>query len=150
MPTQYVFPTSNLLRYRFPTHTNDLVMDRSQASASEVFVVVLEPGEAPPMHKHHDTEQIFHITEGRGRLEIGTRVDDPAPQRFEVGVGDVVRIPVNAPHRIHCMGDKRLVYLAIDCFPGGRPGAEPTWDSHVRVLCREQGWDYDKVVQRNK
>jgi quercetin dioxygenase-like cupin family protein len=139
---QYIFPTSNLIRYRFPTHTNDLVMDRSEATASEVFVVILEPGEAPPMHKHPDTEQIFFVTEGAGRLEIG---GEPAP--FEVRVGDVVRIPIDTLHRIHCVGTKPMKYIAIDCFQGGRPGAEPTWDSHARLMCRNNKWDYEKVVR---
>jgi len=67
--TQYVFETKNLKRYRFPTHTNDLVMDRSLAKTSEVIIVVLEPGEAPPLHKHDDTEQIFYLKDrGRGRV----------------------------------------------------------------------------------
>ncbi len=67
----YIFSTKEMRRYRFPTHINDLVMDRSQAMASEVFIVELAPGEAPPLHQHHDTEQIFYILEGHGRLEIG-------------------------------------------------------------------------------
>ena len=62
---QYVFPTSKTIHYRFPTHVNDLVIDRADAAASEVFVVVLEPGEAPPLHVHHDTEQIFYVLEGK-------------------------------------------------------------------------------------
>lgn len=140
--TQYVFPTSRFTHYRFPTHTNDLVMDRSQATASEVFVVVLQPGEAPPRHKHDDTEQIFYILSGKGRLEIGT----PAVE-VPVNPGDVVRIPVATMHRIFCEGEQPLRYLAIDCFPGGRPNAEPTWDDHVKVMCRENGWDYSKVRQ---
>ena len=44
----YIFSTEKTKRYRFPTHINDLVMDRSEASSSEVFIVVLAPGEAPP------------------------------------------------------------------------------------------------------
>jgi quercetin dioxygenase-like cupin family protein len=137
---QYVFPTSSYVHYRFPTHTNDLVMDRSQATASEVFVVVLEPGEAPPRHKHDDTEQVFYILSGEGKLEIGT----PATEHM-VRPGDVVRIPIGQFHRIFCQGSQPLRYLAIDCFPGGRPGAEPTWDAHVRVMCKENGWNYDAV-----
>lgn len=136
----YVFPTSKFVHYRFPTHTNDLVMDRSEATCSEVFVVVLEPGEAPPRHKHDDTEQIFYVLEGVGRLEAG----DPATSHA-VKPGDVVRIPVGTWHRIFCEGEKPLRYLAIDCFPGGRPAAEPTWDSHVHVMCQNNGWDYAKV-----
>lgn len=138
--TQYVFPTSRFTHYRFPTHTNDLVMDRSQASASEVFIVVLEPGEAPPRHQHEDTEQIFYILSGRGKLEAGT-----PPIEVPVTAGDVVRIPVATFHRIFCLGEEPLRYLAVDCFPGGRPGAEPTWDDHVKVMCRANGWDYSQV-----
>ena len=136
----YVFPTNQLQRYRFPTHINDLVMDRSRALASEVFIVVIRPGGAPPLHQHDDTEQIFYILEGRGRLEIGGESED-----FPVEPGDVVRIPPATLHTIHCLGTIDLRYLAIDCFPGSRPDAEPTWDSHVQAVCREQGWDYDEV-----
>ena len=126
----YVFSTTRIKRYRFPTHINDLVMDRSQAAASEVFVVELAPGEAPPLHQHSDTEQIFYILEGNGRLEIGPDTTPPATL-----------------HRIHCLGTTTLRYLAVDCFPNGRPHAEPTWDSHVQTMCREQGWDYEAIVE---
>lgn len=139
---EYIFATTELKRYRFPTHINDLVMDRSQATASEVFVVVIEPGKAPPLHKHDDTEQIFYVLEGQGRLEIGANGDE-----YPVKPGDVVRIPPATLHAIHCEGSGILRYLAIDCFPGGRPSAEPTWDSHVQVVCEGMGWDYDEVVE---
>jgi mannose-6-phosphate isomerase-like protein (cupin superfamily) len=138
--TRYVFDTKQTRRYRFPTHTNELVVDRADSTASEVFVVVLEPGEAPPMHKHDDTEQVFYITEGEGRLEIG-----PRKESFGVKPGDVVRVPPSTLHRIHCTSATPLRYIAVDCFPGGRPTHEPTWDSHVRVICKEHGWEYEKV-----
>ena len=68
---RYVFSTDQTIRYRFSTHINDLVMDRAEAETSEVFIVVLSPGEAPPLHVHHDTEQIFFVMEGNGLLQIG-------------------------------------------------------------------------------
>ncbi len=138
---QYVFSTDRTKRYKFPTHINDLVLDRSDSTTSEVFVVVLEPGKAPPLHKHDDTEQVFFIMQGEGVLTIGK-----ASERFDVGPGDVVRIPPRTFHSIRCNGAETLKYLSIDCFVGGRPFAEPTWDSHVREMCREQGWNYDDVV----
>ena len=82
--TQYVFDSRQALRYRFPTHTNDLIMDRRDATASEAFFVVLAPGEAPPLHVHNGVEQVFYILEGEGLLTIGR--DDP--QTFPVRVGD--------------------------------------------------------------
>src|SRR5277367_2468851 len=135
---QFVFPTSQTKHYRFPTHVNDLVMDRADSQTSEVFVVVLEPGEAPPLHKHDDTEQVFYILEGKGVLRTGA-----GQREYAVRPTDVVRIPPMTLHSICCAGEKPLRYLAIDCFVAGRPKDEPTWDSHVRVMCRQNGWNYE-------
>jgi mannose-6-phosphate isomerase-like protein (cupin superfamily) len=139
---QYVFPTSRVKRYRFPTHINDLVVDRAESQISEVFLVVLNPGEAPPLHQHHDTEQVFYILEGEGTLRIGA-----GKEKHPVRPRDVIRIPPATLHSIQCTGTKPLRYLAVDCFVGGRPEDEPTWDSHVKVLCRQQGWNFDQVIQ---
>ncbi len=138
--TRYVFSTQETIHYRFPTHTNDLVIDRAETDTSEVFIVVLEPGEAPPLHVHPDTEQIFHVMQGAGTLQIGE-----ALQAFPVKPGDVVRIPAHTFHRILCTGAEPMRYLSIDCFVGGKPEAEPTWESHVRTLCALNGWDFEQV-----
>lgn len=138
---QFVFSTSQTRHYRFPTHVNDLVVDRADSQTSEVFVVVLDPGEAPPLHKHDDTEQVFYILEGEGTLRIGSE-----KKEFPVRPTDVVRIPPTVMHSIQCIGKKPLRYLAIDCFVAGRPEEEPTWDSHVRVMCLRERWDYEKIV----
>ncbi|HYF50687.1 MAG TPA: cupin domain-containing protein [Planctomycetota bacterium] len=136
----YVFDTNKTTHYRFPTHVNNLVMDRADATTSEVFIVVLEPGEAPPMHQHDDTEQIFYIVSGEGRLEIGS---DRIP--YAVKPGNIVRIPPCTLHRIHCEGKQPLRYVAVDCFTNGRPKDEPTWDAHVKVVCAKQGWKFEDV-----
>ena len=140
---RYVFSTKDTIHYRFPTHVNDLVMDRAEAETSEVFVVVLEPGEGPPLHVHHDTEQIFYVLDGAGVLQVG----EVGPS-YPVRAGDVVRIPPHTPHRIECSGDRTLRYLSVDCFLGDRPQDEPTWESHVQTLCTQQGWDIDQVRAR--
>jgi len=140
---QFVFPTAKTKRYQFPTHINDLVLDRAEAKTSEVFVVVLKPGGAPPLHKHNDTEQIFYLLKGKGILRIGA-----AEKKFPVRPGDVVRIPPKTLHSIQCTSRGPLRYLAIDCFVNGRPANEPTWDSHVKVLCRQLGWDYRQVINQ--
>lgn len=138
----YVFKTDNPKRYRFPTHTNLLVMDRKEATASESFISVMEPGEAPPLHKHDDTEQLFYVLQGTGRLEVGKGADHAG----DLVVGDLVRVPPGTWHRVHCTSDVALKYLVVDCFPGGRPTAEPSWDSHVKVVCEENGWEFNEVV----
>ena len=130
-----------MIRYRFPTHTNDLIMDRRDAATSEAFFVILEPGEAPPLHVHDDAEQVFFVLEGHGLLTIGRE----HPETFDVKAGDFVRTPPGTYHAIRCTGTERFVYLSIDCFTGGPPAAEPTWDSHVQAMCQLNGWDFDAV-----
>lgn len=139
---KYVFSTTKVKHYRFPTHVNDLVVDRADSVTSEVFIVVLEPGEAPPLHQHDDTEQVFYILDGTGVLSIGAR-----RKKYPVKPGDVVRIPPHTLHSIQCQDKKPLRYVAIDCFVGGRPAAEPTWESHVKVICEREGWDYKKFAK---
>jgi mannose-6-phosphate isomerase-like protein (cupin superfamily) len=141
--TQYVFDTRQVVRYRFPTHTNDLIMDRRDAAASEAFFVILEPGEAPPLHVHPDVEQVFYILEGEGTMTVG--LDEQ--ESVELRVGDFVRTPPGTHHSVRCNGPTRFVYLSIDCFTAGPPASEPTWESHVRVMCEEHGWDFDSVRQ---
>jgi quercetin dioxygenase-like cupin family protein len=116
-------------------------MDRSEARFSEVFIVEIEPGKAPPLHVHDDTEQIFYVIDGSGKLTIGK----DSPQHLPVKTGDIVRIPVGEWHSIEADPGKVLRYVAVDCFGPIRKADEPTWDSHVRVLCKEQGWDYNTV-----
>ena len=118
-----------------------MVIPREKATFSEVFVAVLEPGQAPPWHKHDDTEQIFYVIEGTGVLTIGN-----ARQQFTVKPGTIVRVPAATWHSIKAGGAKTLRYLCIDCF-GVRPGAEPTWDDHVKTMCKTNGWEYNKVVE---
>lgn len=139
--TQYVFDARKVVRYRFPTHTNDLIMDRREASASEAFFVILEPGEAPPIHTHPDAEQVFYILEGEGELGIGPG----ATEKYPLKVGDFVRTPPGIPHSVRCLGASRFVYLSIDCFTAGPPAAEPTWDAHVHAMCALNGWKFDAV-----
>lgn len=141
--SQYVFGTQKLKRYRFPTHINDLVIDRAQSSNSEVFMVVIEPNHAPPFHKHDDTEQIFYVLDGRGVLTIGDQ-----KEHYAVGPGDVVRIPVATYHSIQADGNNTLRYLCVDCF-GDKPRTEPTWDDHVKAQCAANGWDYAQVISGN-
>lgn len=116
-------------------------MDRADAAASEAFFVVLEPGEAPPVHAHPEAEQVFFVLEGQGELGVGPGVTERHPLR----PGDFVRTPPGVPHQVSCVGDARFVYLSVDCFTAGPPVEEPTWDSHVEAMCATNRWDVDAV-----
>lgn len=139
--TKYVFHARDVIRYRFPTHTNDLIMDRQDAATSEAFFVVLEPGESPPLHVHPDAEQVFFVLEGEAEMTVGRESQETFPLR----VGDFVRTPPGTYHAVRCTSPGRFVYLSIDCFTAAGPKDEPTWDSHVRAMCELNGWDFDAV-----
>ncbi len=136
----YVFGTEKLTRYRFPTHCADLVMDRAESACSEVFVVVIEPRKATPLHQHSDMEQIFYLLSGHGTLTIGR-----PGRRMAVKAGDVVRVPANTWHSMGAGARRALRYLSVDCFGSGRR-AEAAWDEHIQNVCKEQKWDFGNVV----
>ena len=138
---QFVFSLTDLKRYAFPTHTNELVVDRAWSQTSEVILVILKPGESPPLHKHDDTEQVFCILEGQGTLTVGEE-----GRTYPVKAGEIVRIPPSTWHRIVAEGGQTMRYIGVDCFVGGRPAEEPNWEDHVQVMCRHNGWDFAKVT----
>jgi oxalate decarboxylase/phosphoglucose isomerase-like protein (cupin superfamily) len=139
---RYVFRARDAIRYRFPTHTNDLLMDRRDAATSEAFFVILEHGEAPPFHVHPDAEQVFFVLGGRAAMTVR---ESSGPITVELAPGDFVRTPPGLYHAVQNTGDGRFTYLSIDCFTGGPTVEEPTWDAHVRAMCELNGWDFDAV-----
>jgi len=93
---KHVYSTEGGKRYEFPTHVNELVIDRSDATVSEVFMVEVEPGKGPPPHIHSDAEQVYYIVEGRGTLTVGEGGD---ARHFPVKPGELgsfLRLPKRA------------------------------------------------------
>jgi quercetin dioxygenase-like cupin family protein len=140
--TQFVFDTRDVVRYRFPTHTNDLILDRADSEVAEAFLVRVEPGESVPWHVHEHGEQLFYVLEGSGEMAVG----EPGTEVHELRPSNFVRTPRGVAHSVRCAGDETLVYLSIDVFSVAHP-EEPTWDSHVRVMCADHDWDFDQVKQ---
>jgi mannose-6-phosphate isomerase-like protein (cupin superfamily) len=138
----YVFHARDAIRYRFPTHTNDLLMGREDAATSEAFFVILEEGEAPPLHVHPDAEQVFYVLEGTAEMLVQ---EAGGPTTVALAPGDFVRTPPGLYHAVRTTGAGRFVYLSIDCFTGAPTDGEPTWDAHVRSMCELNGWDFDAV-----
>ena len=64
------------------------------------------------LHRHPISEELYHVTAGRGRMTLGEAV-------FEVVAGDTVRIPPGTPHRIANLGDAPLTILCC-CSPAYR------------------------------
>lgn len=70
---------------------------------------VVPVGAKTLLHRHHQAEELYHITSGQGLMFL-------AEQQFEVGTGDTVCIPPGTPHCIANMGEQDLVLLCC-CAP---------------------------------
>ncbi len=67
------------------------------------------PGEATALHRHRQSEELYHILAGRGLMQLGD-------ERFEVAAGDTVCIPAGVVHCIANVGDTELRLLCC-CSP---------------------------------
>ena len=85
-------------------HRNSCIVKQSLAEAR------LAPGATTTPHHHSQTEEIYYILVGRGRMRIGS-------EEQIVGPGDAIAIPPGAEHQITNIGTVVLKFLCC-CAPG--------------------------------
>lgn len=72
---------------------------------------IVEPMVGPPLHIHHDADEVFHVLEGTMDFICDGR-------RSRLGPGDVVRIPKGSAHAWRNFSD-RQVRMMVVLMPGG-------------------------------
>src|SRR3954466_11381861 len=77
--------------------------------AQSLAEAVVAPGQETLLHKHLRTEELYHITAGRGVMTLGD-------ERFEVSVGDTVLIEPGTEHCIRNTGAEPL-HILCSCSP---------------------------------
>lgn len=77
-----------------------------QQSLAEAIVA---PHSETVLHRHHLTEELYHITQGHGIMVL-------AANEFDITVGDTVCIPPQTAHKIRNTGDQAL-HLLCCCTP---------------------------------
>jgi mannose-6-phosphate isomerase-like protein (cupin superfamily) len=70
---------------------------------------VIPPGTSTQLHRHHQTEEIYHVTRGNGRMTLGEK-------QFEITVGDSIAILPGTPHCVENHGAEALHILCC-CAP---------------------------------
>ncbi len=70
---------------------------------------IVKPNEETFLHIHKTSEEIYHITEGKGVMQLGDKT-------FEVKKGDSILIPPKTPHKIKNNSQEELKILCI-CSP---------------------------------
>lgn len=66
---------------------------------------IIPPGTTTLLHRHRQSEEIYHVTQGRGRMRLGN-------ETFTVATGDSILI---APGTAHCVANTGDTPLHILC-----------------------------------
>lgn len=77
------------------------VHGNAEQSLAEAIILV---GYVSLMHKHIRSEEVYHITQGKGIMSLGD-------EQFEVNVGDTICIAPGTPHKIQNTGKNNLKIL---------------------------------------
>jgi quercetin dioxygenase-like cupin family protein len=82
-------------------------------------MIRLEAGCKVALH-HHESEQIAYVISGHVRWGVG---DPGTPERreFEMGGGEVLRLPSNLPHQIEALAESTILDMLA---PPGQMGVD--------------------------
>jgi mannose-6-phosphate isomerase-like protein (cupin superfamily) len=70
---------------------------------------IIPPGTSTQLHRHHKTEEIYHVTHGNGRMTLGDK-------QFAITFGDSIAILPGTPHCVENHGTEALHILCC-CTP---------------------------------
>lgn len=70
------------------------------------------PGGSTLLHRHHESEELYHIVSGAGRMTLGDA-------EFAIVPGDTLLIPPGTPHCLRNTGNETLRLLCC-CSPAYR------------------------------
>ena len=70
---------------------------------------IVQPGQKTALHRHAQSEELYHITAGEGRMTLGV-------DKFAVKTGDTICIAPGTPHCIENTGTGELRILC-SCVP---------------------------------
>ncbi len=80
--------------------------------AQSLAEAVVPAGARTLLHRHRETEELYHVTAGEGVLTLGS-------ERLKVSPGDTALIPPGTPHCIEATGAEALRILCC-CSPAYR------------------------------
>ena len=92
---------SEIRELMHPAHHGNRTQSLAEATVAPLVKTAL--------HRHSETEEIYHITQGQGRMTLGA-------DTFDVVTGETVCIPPGTPHCIENTGREALRILCA-CAP---------------------------------
>ena len=70
---------------------------------------VVASGGTTALHIHRNSEEIYHVTQGAGRMRLGK-------DEFDIRAGDTIVIAPGTPHNVTNTGREALKILCV-CHP---------------------------------
>lgn len=92
--------------YDFGSNSTTLLLERNDTNLVELALIRWPEGSKGAMAAHTDKEQTFFLLEGKGSVTVNGETE-------EVGPGNIVFIPRNAPHTSEAI-EGELVYLCLN------------------------------------
>ena len=77
--------------------------------AQSLAEAIVKQGQQTHLHQHHNSEELYFITNGKGYMTLGE-------EQFDVIMGDTICIPPGTPHCIKNIGTEALHILCM-CSP---------------------------------
>ena len=93
----------------FTTKDGSTIRELMGAGHQSMAEATLQPGQATERHYHADSEELYYLLAGEGKMEIDG-------DRSPVGPGDAILIPPGAWHQITATGASELRFLCC-CSP---------------------------------
>lgn len=88
----------------------ELMHPGTHANAAQSLAEARVPsGQCTRRHRHHNSEELYHVTQGRGLMTLGDN-------EFEIGPGDTVAILPGTAHCVSNIGTDTLTILCC-CSP---------------------------------
>ena len=88
----------------------ELMHPAVHGNANQSFAeAIVAAGRHTQLHRHHRSEEIYHVSAGEGRMVLGQ-------ETFAIRPGDTICIPPGMPHRVENTGESELRILCC-CSP---------------------------------
>jgi mannose-6-phosphate isomerase-like protein (cupin superfamily) len=130
--------------YWYSGHLFEFLLDPEETGgAMAILRITCRPGFDPPMHVHHNEDEVFHILEGQAAFLVGDRI-------VEAGPGETVWLPRGVPHAPRI--DSEIVRSLVVFTPGDnvklfREFSVPA-DGHVLPPLGEHLPDFEALGRR--
>jgi len=105
----------------------NVLVDRSNTELTEVGLNEWRAGLEGPPHTHHGKEQIFYITQGEGKIVVGSN-------SYTVKPGELIYIPAGVEHQTISKGKKSLIYVLYNVFTDPEKEGHKSFKDHINKV----------------